>query len=430
MAPYVKYKVMSTILLRNFNSLNGRVDILIKNKLIDKIVPTGSVSFDEEGVEIINGDNKFVLPSFINMHIHAAMSPMKGVGEDKQLLDWLAQVWRIEEKVDEEFVYIFTKLACLEMIKSGTTTYNDQYWHIQSSEKAAIEMGLRPMLSYVFLDHLDEEKAAQQRLECEQMYEKSKNWDEKAKFIVSVHSPYSVCESSIIWARDFVKAHNLLLHIHVSETETEIKNSIAKHKKSPVKYLDDLSVLSDNVIAAHTLWLSDEDVEILGKRGVTCVHNVNSNLKLASGYRFRYNELKAAGANICLGTDGCGSSDNLDMLEVMKTSSFLQKSWRGDPSAMPIPDLMEMVGVNAAKVLGLNSGRFEEGANADLIIVNTDSYHFISKSSFLSNFIYSAHSDSIDSVICDGRFLMKNRVVEGEREIIENAREYLMKLKF
>ena len=197
---------------------------------------------------------------------------------------------------------------------------------------------------------------------------------------------------------------------------------------SPVEYLDRLGVLGPDVIAAHTLWLSDRDIEILGRRGVNCVHNVNSNLKLASGYRFLYNELRDAGANICLGTDGCASSNNLDMLETIKTSAMIQKAWRKDSSAMPLDELMSMATVNAGKALGLNIGRIEEGALADMLLVDTENYNFLSPGSFEANLIYSAHSDCINSVICGGKFVMRNRVVPGEKEILDKARKMLHKL--
>ena len=158
------------------------------------------------------------------------------------------------------------------------------------------------------------------------------------------------------------------------------------------------------------------------------MHNVNSNLKLASGYRFRYNELRDAGANVCLGTDGCASSNNLDMLETMKTSAMIQKAWRNDPSAMPLNELLSMATTNAAKALGFDIGKIEVGAKADLIIVNTDSYNFMSPGSFEANLVYSAHSDCIDSVICNGKFLMRNRVVPGEKEILEQARKVLNRI--
>ena len=158
------------------------------------------------------------------------------------------------------------------------------------------------------------------------------------------------------------------------------------------------------------------------------MHNVNSNLKLASGYRFLYNELRDAGANICLGTDGCASSNNLDMLETMKTSAMIQKAWRDDPSAMPLDEIIAMATENAGKALGLPVGRIEEGMAADILIVNTTGYEFLSPGSFEANLVYSAHSDCVESVICNGRFVMRNRVVEGEEKILSQARNILSKI--
>ena len=261
------------------------------------------------------------------------------------------------------------------------------------------------------------------------MYLESRQWSDLATFVISVHAIYSVSESMILWAKDFARANGLKLHIHLSETEKEVADCRAQHcGLSPVEYLDSLGVLGPDVMAAHTIWLSDNDVEILGRRGVTCIHNINSNLKLASGYRFRYNELRDSGANVCLGTDGCASSNNLDMLETMKTSAMIQKAWRGDSAAMPIDELIGMVTVNPAKALGIDVGRIEAGALADIIIVDTESYHFMSPASFEANLVYSAHSDCIDTVICNGKVLMKNRVVPGEREILAEARKYLNKI--
>jgi 5-methylthioadenosine/S-adenosylhomocysteine deaminase len=230
----------------------------------------------------------------------------------------------------------------------------------------------------------------------------------------------------MLWAVDFAREHGLKIHIHVSETQKEIRDCMEQHGgMSPVEYLDSLGVLGPDVIAAHTLWISENDIRILGERGVHCVHNVNSNLKLASGYRFLYNELRDAGANVCLGTDGCASSNNLDMLETMKTSAMIQKAWRGDPSAMPLNELLQMATVNGARALGYKAGKVEEGYLADLLIIDTENYNFLSPGSFLANFVYSAHSDCIDSVICNGRFVMRNRKVEGEKDILEAARKVL-----
>ena len=417
---------MGTILLKNIVNDGKASDVLIEDGRIAKVALSGE-SFDiPSDTEVVDCTGKALMPGLVNMHTHAGMSLMRGVGEDIPFHEWLDRIWVLEEGLDEEYVYHATKVACLEMIKTGTTAFNDQYWYMPMAYKAASEMGIRAALSYVVCDRNDPEESERQKIQCIQMYEDSKTWSDMMTFMISVHAIYSVSEPMILWAVEFARERGLKLHIHLSETEKEVQDCMKEHEgMSPVEYLDSLGVLGPDVIAAHTLWLSDKDVEILGKRGVTCVHNVNSNLKLASGYRFRYNELRDAGANVCLGTDGCASSNNLDMLETMKTSAMIQKAWRNDPSAMPIDELISMVTSNAAKALGLNSGRIEEGAAADLIIVDTENYHFMSPGSFEANLIYSAHSDCIASVICDGKFLMRDRVVPGEKEILSQAREYI-----
>lgn len=420
---------MGNILLKNIVCKGAVSDIYIKGNRISKVVPAGtSISDGYEG-EVTDCSGKTVMPGFVNMHTHAAMSMMRGVGEDIAFHDWIDRIWDVESKIDEEYVYQATKVACLEMIKTGTTTFNDHYWHMPMAHKAAIEMGLRPVLAYVICDRNDPEESERQKVECRQMYEEAMTWNDRSVFAIAIHAIYSVREEMIVWASRFAREHGLKVHIHVSETQKEIKDCMEQHNgMSPVEYLDSLGVLGPDVIAAHTLWLSDNDVRILGERGVTCVHNVNSNLKLASGYMFRYNELRDAGANICLGTDGCASSNNLDMLETMKTSAMIQKAWREDPSAMPLDELVAMATANAGKALGLEIGKIEEGALADLLIIDTQNYNFLSPGSFEANLVYSAHSDCIDSVICDGEFVMRGRVVQGEKDILAQAQKVLNKI--
>lgn len=420
-----------SILLKGILVHDRVSDILITGNRIAKISESSDCPLCEadDSVEVVDCKGKAAFPGLINMHTHAGMALMRGIGEDIAFHKWLDRIWQVEENIDEEFVYHSTKVACLEMIKTGTTTFNDQYWYMPMAYKAAMEMGLRPALSYVVLDKNDAEESERQKVQCQELFEASRNWDKRGTLLIAVHAIYSVREPMMLWAVDFARKHGLKIHMHISETQKEVEDCMREHGgMSPVEYLDSLGVLGPDVIAAHTLWLSENDIRILGERGVTCVHNVNSNLKLSSGYRFLYNELKAAGANVCIGTDGCGSSNNLDMLEAMKTSAIVQKGWRGDPSAMPLAELADMATVNGAKALGLDTGRLEEGALADILIVDIDNYHFITQRNFLANFVYSAHSDCVDSVICDGRFIMRNRVVEGEREILENAKKYISRL--
>jgi 5-methylthioadenosine/S-adenosylhomocysteine deaminase len=417
---------MGAILLKNIVAEEVASNILIDGNHIAKIVPADVDIPVSEDTDVVDCTGKAAFPGLINMHTHAGMALMKGIGEDIAFHEWLDKIWLAEQHLDEEYVYHATKAACLEMIKTGTTTFNDQYWHMPMAYKAAMELGMRPVLSYVVLDKNDPEESERQKAQCLEMYEMTKAWDQKAQLLISIHAIYSVREPMMLWAVDFARERGLKMHIHISETRKEVEDCMREHNgMSPVEYLDSLGVLGPDVIAAHTLWLSDNDVKILGERGVTCVHNINSNLKLASGYRFRYNELKEAGANVCLGTDGCGSSNNLDILEAMKTAAMVQKAWRDDPSAMPLSELAAMVTTNAAKALGMNTGRIEAGALADILIIDIDNYQFLSPAKFLANFVYSAHSDCVDSVICDGKFIMRERVVEGEKEIIANARKQM-----
>ena len=421
---------MDRILLSNIKVEGRPSDILISDCHIQSVGPHAASGYAGSGIETVDCTGKTAIPGFVNMHTHAGMSMMRGLGEDMSFHEWLARIWKVESKIDAEYVYHATKVACLEMIKTGTTTFNDHYWHMPEAYKAATEMGLRSVLAYVICDRNDPQESERQKIQCQQMYDLTASWSDTATFAIAVHAIYSVSEPMILWATDFARSRGLKIHIHLSETRKEVEDCIAQHGVSPVEYLENLGVLGPDVIAAHTLWLSDKDMEILGRRGVTCVHNVNSNLKLASGYMFRYNELRDAGANICLGTDGCASSNNLDMLETMKTSAMIQKAWRGDPSVMPLNEIMQMATANAGKGLGLNIGRIEEGALADILIVDTENYNFLSPGSFEANLIYSAHSDCIDSVICNGRFVMRNRVVPGEKEILAQAAEVLERMAF
>lgn len=423
---------MAAILLKDITIDGQQKDVLIKNGIFERIEDAGScISWELSGdLEIMDCSNKVAVPGFVNMHTHSPMTLMRGLGEDMVFHEWLQKIWDVEAKIDREYVYWASMVACLEMIKTGTTTFNDHYWHFESSIRAARDMGLRIATGYDIMDKCNPEEGKRQKLQCE---EKSALYlgrdDSNVIYQLALHAIYSSSEEMIIWANEFAAKNNIKLHIHLSETRKEVADCKAAHGGlSPVQYLDKLGVLSPRLIAAHTLWVDDEDIELLAERGVHCVHNINSNTKLASGYRFRYNEMRYAGINLCIGTDGCASSNNLDILEAMKTAALFQKSWRDDPKAMPLRELMDMATINGAKALGINSGRIEKGAIADMSIVNTDNSFFLSSGSFLANFVYSAHSDCIDSVICNGRFLMRNREVEKEKEILAEARKVLSKI--
>lgn len=412
------FQTRKMILLQRIQHQERPVDILIDGAVISRI---SQEPLHIPGAQVVDCRSKAVIPGFVNMHTHAAMILLRGIHEDLSLYDWLDKVWKIEARMDGEFIFAATKAACLEMIRSGTTTFNDQYWYCPHTRQAAVEMGLRPVISFIFLDSGNKELALRQRDACQRLYERSKAWD--TPFAISLHSVYTVCEENLLWASEFARKHGLRIHLHVAETALEDADCRKAHGGlSPVQYFESLGIWGPDVIAAHALHLSDEDVEILGRHRVNCVHNINSNLKLSSGFRFRYNELRDAGANVCFGTDGAASSNNMDMLEHMKNAALLQKAWRGDPAELPLQELLDCATVHGAKALGLNTGEIREGADADLSIIDLDNCCFLSPAPMLANLVYAAHSNVISSVMVRGRWVMQDGIIPGEQEILSQAR--------
>ncbi|MBR4741187.1 MAG: amidohydrolase [Bacteroidales bacterium] len=416
------------ILLKNVLLQDQPAHILVDGGRIARI---SREPFVVPGAEETDCRGKAVIPGFFNMHTHAAMILLRGIHEDLSLYDWLNNIWKIEAGLDKDFIYWGTQAACLEMIKSGTTTFNDQYWFCPHARRAALEMGMRPVVSFIFLDSHNPEMVLRQRDACQRLWNRVQaEWGDGSLFAISIHSVYTVSEENILWANNFALEHGLKVHLHLAETALEDADCRKAHNGlSPTAYFDHLGILGPHVIAAHSLHLDDNDVDILGKRGVNCVHNINSNLKLSSGFRFRYNELRDAGVNVCIGTDGAASSNNLDLLEHMKNMALLQKAWRGNPAEMPLQELMDCATVHGAKALGLDSGVIREGALADLSLVDITGVPFLSPGPVAANLVYAAHSDVITDVMVEGKWVMRGRHVPGEEQILEGARSVLKQIK-
>ena len=408
---------MGTLLLKGVQ-LDGRTtDILIEGNRIARIASLPDVEADR----VIDAAGKAVIPGLINMHTHSAMTLMRSCYEDVPLKSWLDLVWAVEARLDEEAIYWGAKLAFLEMLKTGTTCFLDMYWMTPAIARAAAEMGIRGFVTYHFLDNFDHEKSERQRQECEEVFALSKEWPSRVQLAIAVHADYTTSEATMLRAGMFAREHGLVFTAHMAETLSETQEDIVKLGLTPAQHFNRLGLLGPHTVLAHGVWLDDHDIEILGRNHATVVHNVNSNLKLASGYRFKYNELRDAGANVCIGTDGAASSNNLDIRESMKTMALLQKAWREDPSAMPLGELMDVATVNAARALGIDAGRVAEGELADLVLVDTQSAAFIPSGNFIGNLILSANSSCFDTVIVDGQVVMEGRVVPGEEEILVRA---------
>ena len=400
--------------------MDPNIDIRIENNRFSEF----GEGLQAGGAEVIDASGKAIVPGFVNMHTHASMTLMRSYADDLELHDWLNNyIWPLEAKLSEEDIYHGARLACLEMIKSGTTCFNDMYWHFHGVARAVEEMGLRAVLSSVFIDFNDPERA---KAECEQaarLHEESGQYPDRIQFALGPHAIYTVSEASLKWAKDFADRKGLLFHIHVSETEKEVQDCLDLHGVRPIQWLEKKGLLGPNVIAAHVIHVTDEEIEMLARNQVKVVHNPVSNMKLASG-AFPFQRMQQAGVKLSLGTDGCSSNNNLCMLEEMKVAALQAKLIHNDPTVLPAGTAFEMATRNGAKALRLDTGEIAKGKLADCILVDLNNPRLVPGYNLVDDLVYSADSSCIDTVICDGQILMQHGHVEGEEEIIAEARAY------
>lgn len=401
-------------------TLNGlKKDIYIRGNLIQKVSDSIALSANIH----ISGEGKAAIPSFINGHTHAAMTLLRGYADDMHLQDWLEKkIWVAEAHMTEEDIYRGARLACLEMIKTGTTFFNDMYWFWKGTARAVQEMGIRAAISAVFIDFFDRKKAEEQIEINMKLFEESGNFGDRVTFTLGPHAIYTVSEESLKWTAGFARDHGLLIHVHLSETQEEVEDCIRKHGMRPAEYLEKIGFMGPNVIACHGVWLNQKEILLLKKRDVKVVHNPISNMKLAVGKAFPYDRLKTAGVTISLGTDGCSSNNNLDMLESMKFASLLQKYHHKDTTVLPALEAFHMATINGAKAFGLNCGEVKEGALADIALIDLQRPELTPHFDLYSDLAYSGNGGCVDTLICDGKVLMANRRVENEETILEEAR--------
>jgi 5-methylthioadenosine/S-adenosylhomocysteine deaminase len=408
------------------------MNILIKNTLLegatqdiflrDGAVESIGTSLHHPADRVINGSNKVALPSFINGHTHAAMTLFRGYADDIPLKRWLEEkIWVLEAKLTEEDVYWGTKLACLEMIRNGITVFNDMYWHFDGTARAVCDMGMRGIISAVLIDMFDRAKAEDQMALNSELYEKAKTYLPNVTFALGPHAVYTVSTDSLAWTRDFAEKNDLLIHMHVAETEGEATFGREKYGRSPVEILRDTGILSERFVGAHGCWLDESDCNILMEHGAKLVHNPVSNLKLSVGRLFPYRLVTEKEIPFCLGTDGCSSNNHLDMIETMKYASLLAKFSTGDPTFMPAKEALDRATVTGAEVFRLGEWKIAVGSRADIILVDLDRPEFVPNFDMKSDLVYSANGSAVDTVICMGRILMENRRVEGEETICREA---------
>jgi 5-methylthioadenosine/S-adenosylhomocysteine deaminase len=303
------------------------------------------------------------------------------------------------------------------------------YYYTVSAAKAVRDAGIRAAISGVVFDNFNEEKGEKELNrsidEIQKMQEMS-----CSRIIPAFgpHAVYTVSNELLHKIAELATKQELLIHIHLAETEKENQDYIDRVGKRPVEKLEELNFLGANVVAAHCVWFNEKDIQILGKHDVKISHNPVSNMKMAVGKAISYEALNSAGLTVSLGTDGCASNNNLDMFESMKVASLLQKFQTNNQTVLPVYDAFKMATLNGAKSLGLNSGVIEEGKLADILLIDLKHPTMTPNHDLISNLVYSANGSVVTTTICEGNVLMLDRKVKDEIEVIEKSHEHAVKL--
>ncbi|MBS7258500.1 MULTISPECIES: amidohydrolase family protein [Methanobrevibacter] len=424
--------IKNALILSPNTNFKNKQSILIKDNLIAEI----SSQIDESNAsKIIDATGKIVIPGLINTHTHLSMTLFRGLADDLSLDSWLNDhIWPMEANLNGDFCYIGALLGAVELIKSGTTTFSDMYFYMEDVARAIDEAGIRAVLSYGMIDFGDEEKRKNEIKANLELFEACDGMaDGRIKVFFGPHSPYTASEELLIKVRELADEYNMGIHIHVSETQKEIEDVSSQKGLRPFEYLDKIGFLGPDVVAAHSVWLSDNEIEIIKKNNVKISHNPCSNMKLASGVA-PVSKLIENDICVSIGTDGASSNNNLDLIEELKTASLLQKVSTLDPKVLNSDEAIAMGTIKGAEALGLESeiGSIEVGKKADIVLIDTNSANMVPDSSSLSsNIIYSANGSNVDTTICDGKILMENKklTILDEEEIYAKARKAIKELK-
>ena len=362
--------------------------------------------------EIIDAKGNLLIPGFYNAHCHAAMTLFRGYGEDLPLQRWLEErIFPAEDRLNYENVTVATKLAIAEMLKGGIVSFSDMYMFEGAVAEVVLETGIKANLSRALVSFSpDANIATDSRFaEAKSLIDKYQNCDdERLKVDFSLHAEYTNLPHYMAQVAEYTTANDLRMHIHLSETEKEHNECIARHGKTPTKLFYDLGTFNTPTLAAHCVWVSDEDIAILAEKGVSVVHNPVSNLKLGSGV-MPLNKMLSAGINVCLGTDGVASNNRLDILREMQTAAILHKGVLLDPTATTASQMPKLATRNGALAQGREDcGAICIGARADLVLIDRSSVHNMPCFDDYAMLCYSAERSDVLMTMVDGRILYQN----------------------
>jgi len=405
------------LLIKDVLLNNQFQSILIEDNLIKKIAKKIDIKVDD----VIDGKcEKAIIPGLINSHTHSAMTMLRGLADDLPLTDWLQnKIWPIEAKMTDEDVYWGTKMAMLEMIMTGTTTFNEMYLFREAQIKAISEMGMRVFVGMVIFDG----STGSLLKDTEEMFEKYHHTlPETIRLSVAPHAIYTVGTESLIWAKKFAQKNNLLIHMHLSETKKEVDDCIDIYKMRPVEYLDKIKFLGPNCLFAHAVWLSKNEIDLLSKNKCSLIYNPTSNMKLASGV-FQFENIKNNQINIVLGTDGAASNNSLDLFLEMKIGALLPKITSLDPTYAKATDIFDCATKNAAQALQINSGEIKAGKLADITLLDLNNTGLQPNHNLISNIVYSANGSCVTDVLINGKIVMRNRKIKDYEKIHRKFKE-------
>lgn len=412
-----------SLLIKNISYLDieeekivDKADIFIEENKIKKI----GENLEQKADQVLDGENKLLTPGFVNAHTHLGMSYFRNYADDLALMDWLEnEIWPIEAKLNAEDIYWSSLLSIIENIKSGVTSFCDMYYEMDRVGDAAIEAGIRGVLTRGMTDV--DGKGEEKLQEFDDLYN---NYHEKSNGRIRVvPAPHAIYTCSTEFLKEIskraVERYDSLIHIHLSETLTEVENSKKEYGMTPIEYVNSLGLLDSQIIAAHCVHITDEEIELVKDKKFYPVYNPSSNLKLASGFT-PVDKLLKNNITMALGTDGDSSNNNQDFVEEMHIGGIVNKAVTMNEKAVPAIEILKMATVNGAEALGFEKlGLIKEDYLADLAIFDLESNSFTPRNNLISALVYSANSSDVESVICDGKFIMRDRelVNVDEKEV-------------
>ncbi len=410
---------MKPLLIRQVLHEGRETDVLIEAHRFARIAP----GIEAPGAEVIDGRGQAILPPFYNAHGHAAMTLFRGFADDIELFPWLEKhIWPAEAQLTPEDVACATRLAIVEMIRGGTVFFNDMYWEPATVARVADEMGMRAAIGRLFIEASPGVVRPACRRQSEELEALMPQLPDRIQITYAPHEIYTVSGGMLRRIAGLSRATVQRIHIHAAETLEEYETSHKKHGMSPIAWLDECGLLGPRTILAHAVHLGDDDIALIRERQAIVAHMPVSNAKLGSG-RFRFAAVvEQAGCRTTIGTDGCASNNNLSMFDEMKSAALSAKLEAGSPVAGGARTVFDCATRNGAEAFGIDAGVLEPGRLADAMLIDLNHPAMVPSHHLVSNLVYSADTSVVRTVICDGRVLMRDRVIPSEAEIVEAAR--------